>query len=78
MNNILKQKTIFEFGQWIATVLAVFGVILNNNKIIWCFPLWLVSNIICLLYHRKAELWGLVFRDIIFIILALIGWWQWS
>jgi len=65
-------------GQWVATVLAVAGVLLNNSRIRWCFPLWFVSNMISLAYHIRAGLWGLAVRDAIFTVLAVAGWFQWG
>lgn len=66
------------WGQWVATALAVGGVLLNNARIRWCFPVWFVSNVICLVYHLRAKLWGLAVRDGIFIVLAIAGWFQWG
>lgn len=66
------------WGQWIAMVLAVGGVLLNNARIRWCFPLWFVSNVISLAYHLRARLWGLAVRDAIFTVLAIAGWIQWG
>ena len=68
----------FNFLQMSATVLAVGGVLLNNARIRWCFPMWFVSNVICLGYHVKARLWWLAVRDVIFTGLAIAGWFQWA
>ena len=84
MNNFTTTKEkhsrrwLIEGGQWVATVLAVVGVLLNNARIRWCFPLWFVSNVISLAYHIRARLWGLVVRDMIFVALAIAGWFQWG
>jgi hypothetical protein len=67
-----------EGGQLVATALAVGGVLLNNARIRWCFPVWFVSNVICLRYHLQARLWGMAVRDVIFIGLAIAGWFQWG
>jgi hypothetical protein len=67
-----------EGGQLVATALAVGGVLLNNARIRWCFPVWFVSNVICLVYHLRARLWGMAVRDVIFIGLAIAGWFQWG
>ncbi len=64
--------------QWAATVLAVSGVVLNNCQNRWCFLVWLVSNSICFIEHRRAKMTGLCVRDAIFSALAIVGWWQWS
>lgn len=67
-----------QAGQWIATALAVVGVLLNNAQIRYCFLLWIGSNILTAHYHYKTKLWGLLCRDVIFTILAVAGWIQWS
>ena len=75
------KKPLFQYldvGQLTATVLAVTGVLFNNAMIIWCFPLWIVSNLLCLKYHCQTKLYGLAVRDVIFIGLAIAGWIQWS
>jgi len=69
---------LFVAGQWLAMVLAVSGVLLNNARLRWCFPLWVVSNAITLVYHVRARLWGLACRDVVFLVLAVIGWFMWG
>ncbi len=62
----------------ISGVLAVIGVLLNNHKMIACFPLWLISNAISLGLHVHADMYSLAVRDGIFLILAVHGLWKWS
>ncbi len=62
----------------IACILAVVGVILNNNKLSACFLVWIVSNTLCAVCHCRAKLWPLAVRDIIFIVLAVDGLWRWN
>ena len=62
----------------VASILAVGGVVLNNNRIIECFWLWIASNIICSVIHVRAGLWTMAGRDVIFIILAIDGLIRWS
>lgn len=71
-------RWLFSGGQLVATGLAVVGVLLNNAKIRWCFPVWFASNILCLVYHLRAGLWGMAARDVIFMGLAVAGWFQWG
>lgn len=63
--------------EWVAMALAVAGVVFNNFKLAWCFPLWLVSNTLSAFIHATDRRWGLWTRDLIFIALALWGWWLW-
>ena len=62
----------------IATVLAVTGVMMNNNKLIGCFYVWTASNVLCSIIHVRAGLWSMVIRDVIFIVLAIDGLIRWS
>jgi nicotinamide riboside transporter PnuC len=62
----------------VSAVLSVLGCILNNRKLAACFPLWLVSNGICVVLHSVAGLWTLVGRDVVFIVLAVDGWRKWK
>ena len=73
-----RRRLVFQAGQWVATVLAVSGVLFNNARLRWCFPLWVVSNAITLVYHVRARLWGLACRDVVFLVLAAVGWFMWG
>jgi hypothetical protein len=64
--------------EFAAMVLAVAGVCLNNGQIIWCFPVWMVSNILCAYLHGRAGLKWLLLRDVIFTVLAAVGWVMWA
>lgn len=63
---------------YLATVLAVIGVVLNNRMDRRCFIVWTVSNLICLWIHAGAEIWSLAIRDVVFTVLAVDGWRRWS
>ena len=62
----------------IATVIACVGVVLNNHQSIYCFLLWLFSNGLTLYIHQHERMWSLALRDMIFLMLAVEGWIQWS
>jgi len=61
----------------IATCLAVGGVLLNNRLNIWCFAVWGVSNSLTAWLHADAGIWSLVWRDLIFLGLAVEGAVRW-
>jgi nicotinamide riboside transporter PnuC len=71
-------RQVLKIIEFAAMVLAVAGVCLNNGQIIWCFPVWMVSNILCAYLHSRAGLKWLVLRDGIFTGLAVVGWWMWA
>ena len=62
----------------ITGVLAVVGVLLNNRRLIMCFPLWLVSNSLCVAVHCSTGLWAMAGRDAVFLVLVLDGWRRWK
>jgi nicotinamide riboside transporter PnuC len=62
----------------IVTVLAVTGVILNNQREKSCFYFWMVSNLLSAMIHLQSGVYSLMFRDVIFWGLAFVGLWQWS
>jgi nicotinamide riboside transporter PnuC len=67
-----------EILGWIATIIAVAGVVLNNRQSAWCFGFWLVSNSLTAVIHLRSRLWALTARDLIFLALAVHGWWCWT
>ena len=67
-----------ELWGLIATGIAVAGVVLNNGRSTWCFPLWIASNAITLALHVRKRMWSLALRDSLFIALAVAGWRQWT
>ncbi len=65
----------------ISTILAVAGVVANNNRKAVCFYFWMVANTITCGLHVSAgvgEYWPLIARDIIFFILAIDGLRRWG
>ncbi len=62
----------------IAMILAVTGVLANNRRLRWCFIVFFVSNTMALVIHISVDVWSLVVRDSIFIILAVEGWIKWG
>ena len=64
--------------QFAVAGVAIFGVHLNNHRKRCCFLLWILSNAGTATFHILAGQWGLVFRDLIFLILAVQGWILWG
>lgn len=62
----------------ITTILAVTGVVLNNRRKRACFMFWLVSNAMSMIIHAQTGVWSLAVRDLIFIVLAIEGWYLWK
>jgi hypothetical protein len=68
----------FELLGVFVTVIAVAGVMLNNNHNKLCFKLWLISNSLSAGMHIYLLCYSLFFRDVIFIYLAWQGLKKWS
>ena len=62
---------------WIAAFVSMFGVVLNSYKIIWCWPIWIVSNAIWIYYGVKTKQWSLVILWIVFTFANIFGYYQW-
>lgn len=67
-----------EITGWIATGLAVVGVLLNNQLMRSCFYFWLISNAISCGLHIAVCLWSLAVRDALFFAFAIFGLLSWS
>jgi len=61
----------------IAMVLAVAGVLANNRRMICCFYIWCVSNVISAAIHYQLGSMSLMIRDLVFIVLAIEGIYKW-
>ena len=61
----------------IATLLAITGVLLNNRRMIACFYVWMVSNLITAGLHCEAGMVSLMVRDVVFFALAIDGAIRW-
>jgi len=68
----------FEFLGYASGIIAIIGVVLNNYERRVCFLLWLVSNTASAVIHAHTQTWSLFWRDVVFLGLALHGWWAWG
>lgn len=68
---------VIEAMGWIATAIAISGVVLNNRRRRECFLLWIVSNGLTLVIHLAAGIWSLAVRDALFFALAIEGLIRW-
>jgi nicotinamide riboside transporter PnuC len=62
----------------IATVGAIVGVCLNNNRRRSCFIVWAFTNAASLGIHAAVGVWSLAARDAAFLVLAWHGWVKWG
>jgi nicotinamide riboside transporter PnuC len=69
---------VIDIAGWMATVIAVAGVWMNNKRLRACFILWMFSNALSLGVHAAAGMWSMAVRDGAFFVLAIHGWRLWS
>lgn len=63
----------------IATILSIIGILLNANKNIWCWPVWIVSNVFWLIYFGFIELHiPSVILWSVFFVFNVYGWYKWK
>lgn len=53
------------------------GVLANNRKMICCFYIWTISNLISAAIHWQLGSMSLLIRDVVFIALAAEGICKW-
>ena len=76
--------TLYEIIGWLATAGAISGVVLNNYRLRWCFVVWLCTNAISATLHVRgyalgdAAMLSLACRDMVFMVLAVHGWFAWG
>lgn len=63
---------------WIASLISLFGVVLNAYKIIWCWPVWCLANIFWIYWAIKKKEWSQLVLWIVFTIANIYGWYQWT
>jgi nicotinamide riboside transporter PnuC len=68
----------FEIIGYISGAMAIVGVVLNNYRLRACFLLWLVSNAASAIIHAHGGIWSLLWRDVVFFVLAFHGWFTWG
>ena len=66
------------FGDWIALITGVLGVILTIFESIWCWPMALISVIISTLAFFKQHLYGDMSLNVFYFFSGIYGWYYWG
>jgi nicotinamide mononucleotide transporter len=66
-----------ELVEPIAFVLAIIMVVCNIRQVQWGWPLAILSSALYVWVFASAKLYGDAILQILFIVLAFWGWWQW-
>lgn len=63
---------------WTVTAICLLGTILNVQKNRWCFVLWIVANILWLIFDVNCHVYSRAFLDIVQLGFAVWGLIEWS
>lgn len=66
--------------QWIAFILSFAGILLNAKKNMWCWPIWIVSNILWIIFNLSQPTpdYATLCLWMIFMMSNIYGWFQWG
>ena len=64
-------------AMWVATTLTATGILLNANKKLACWPVWLCSNVFWVYFNVYMHLWGPLALNFVFVCMNFYGWKQW-
>jgi nicotinamide mononucleotide transporter len=62
---------------WLALILSALGIILNARKHIWCWPIWIFSNMLWVIYFGPRGDLAPSALNIGFALANVYGWWCW-
>lgn len=62
----------------VAIVLSVWGTVHINNRDRRGFALWIIANVASFAVHYLTGVWTMGARDIVFLALAVDGWFRWG
>ena len=63
--------------QWIAAALSLAGILLNARKNIWCWPVWILSNLAWITYGVWFSQWAVLVTFTGFLFGNIYGWMMW-
>lgn len=60
---------------WLGLLLTVLGLFLNGRKIIWCFPVWIASNVAWIASGVPVQV---IVMNLCMFCLNITGWRNWA
>ena len=63
---------------WIGVVFAITGILLNSQKIIWCWPCFMLSNIFLGLHFGPKKEKAYMVLLVTYFCLNVFAWVQWA
>jgi len=67
-----------EILGYIAIAISFVGIILNAKKIIWCWLVWNIGNVVWIIYSLIEQDYPSVILWSIFTLSNMYGWYQWK
>jgi nicotinamide riboside transporter PnuC len=65
------------YVEFTAVALSILANWLTAMKIVWCWPVWMTTNVLFAALFYDAELWGLFTTQFAFFALSIVGWLAW-
>jgi nicotinamide mononucleotide transporter len=65
------------YVEFAAVALSILANWLTAMKVVWCWPVWMSTNVLFALLFWDAGLWGLFTTQFLFFGLSFVGWSAW-
>jgi len=69
-----------SWASWIeltAVALSILANWLTALKVVWCWPIWIATNVLFGILFWHLGLWGLFGMQFLYGALSVVGWWTW-
>jgi len=63
---------------WLASFLTIAAIVLNGYKNVWCWPIYMVTNILWVVYFWPKQEWAVVILNLIFFIFNVFAMKKWN
>lgn len=74
----LKKIDSIKIIEWIATAVSLIGLILNAQQIIWCWPVWCISNILWIYYTYKTKQFAQLLLWAAYTVVNVWAYFEWT
>ncbi|MCC6425679.1 MAG: nicotinamide mononucleotide transporter [Phycisphaerales bacterium] len=62
---------------WIATIATFLGVYLTGSNTLWCWPVYLLSNVLWIVYGLTEQQMPLIAMHSMLMVLNIAAWNKW-
>ena len=63
--------------EWSAAAFSLIGAVFNAKQFVHGFYLWIIANILWMMFAYKHRHWGLFVMNIVFMIINIVGIYTW-